>query len=191
MPVVLPTLVIAGCAGVAWAVRAARARAPAGHRRVAGAVAAVFGVLALVVPAAVATAPVAPRAPNWGSSRRCGRCARRCGRGTSWSAWTPGRANEWPQLIRGVCNHPAASFRGTPGGDTGTGGRAAGGAADPFGGRTPGAAGRQRRRQPHRSRPDPGPGDAAAHHGGSAHADPPAGRRRPAGRRCLARRAGR
>jgi hypothetical protein len=116
VPVVLPTLVIAGCAGVAWAVRAARARAPAGHRRVAGAVAAVFGVLALVVPAAVATAPVATARTELGELAAVRQVCAALRPGDVVVSVDARARNEWPQLIRGVCNHPAASFRGTPGG---------------------------------------------------------------------------
>jgi hypothetical protein len=113
VPVVLPLVAIAATGAAAWCARRARRRLPATLL-----VAVIVVALAvLLVPPAVATAPVAGRRTEVGEP---GAVAAVC------SALRPGdvvlavdgapdgrdgrSANEWPQLVRGVCGHPAGAL---------------------------------------------------------------------------------
>ncbi|HET9656053.1 MAG TPA: hypothetical protein VFP72_11910 [Kineosporiaceae bacterium] len=112
VPVLLPTFVLAATGVTAWAVRAARRRLPATLL----VLAAVTGCVALVAPPLLATAPMAAQRTEAGE---LGAVATVC------AALRPGDVvvavdnrgfNEWPQVIRGVCGHPAATLQdaGTP-----------------------------------------------------------------------------
>jgi hypothetical protein len=107
VPVLLPTIVIAATAVVAWSVRWAQRRLPATLL----VLATVTGVVALFGPPLVATAPLATQRTEAGE---LGVVRSVC------AALRPGDAvvavdnrgfNEWPQVVRGVCGHPAASLR--------------------------------------------------------------------------------
>ena len=112
--VVLPTVVTAAVAAVAWAVRTARRRAPAPVL----ALVAVVGVAALLVPASVTTARVAglatERGEPWVVDAVCaalhpGDAVVALGGGDLDGG--PDRStNEWPQVIRGVCGRPSAAL---------------------------------------------------------------------------------
>jgi hypothetical protein len=120
VPVVLPTVVVAACAGVAWAVRTVRARAPAGWsgpgRTVAAGAVAALGALVLVIPAATATAPVARSRTEQGEPAAVRQVCAALRPGDVVIGVDTRARNEWPQAIRGVCGRPAGSFTRTPGG---------------------------------------------------------------------------
>jgi hypothetical protein len=107
VPVLLPTFVIVGTGVTAVSVRWARRRLPATLLVTAVAT----GVIALFGPPLVATAPLAGQRTEAGE---LGVVRSVCG------ALAPGDAvvaidnrgfNEWPQVVRGVCDHPAASLQ--------------------------------------------------------------------------------
>ncbi|MGZ4602341.1 MAG: hypothetical protein ACXV0U_01950 [Kineosporiaceae bacterium] len=110
--VVLPTIVIAAVAAVAWIVRAARRRAPAPLL----ALAAVAGVAVLVVPPAWTTAPVALLSTERGEPQAANAVCAALHPGDAVVALGGGDAdggpdrstNEWPQVVRGVCGLPSA-----------------------------------------------------------------------------------
>ncbi len=109
---VLPSVVLAAVAAVAWAVRKARRRAPAPVF----VLTAVAGVAVLVVPPLLATVPVAGSATERGEARAV---ADVCAGLTpsdvvvalpSAAGGSTRATNEWPQVVRGVCGVPAASL---------------------------------------------------------------------------------
>lgn len=109
VPLVLPTLVIAAAAALAWAARTARRRwsAPVLIATV------VVGAASLPVPALLATLPVAGPAARTergepGAVRSVCAALRP---DDAVLALDARAANEWPQVIRGVCGVPAASIR--------------------------------------------------------------------------------
>jgi hypothetical protein len=112
--VVLPTIAVAAVAAVAWVVRTLRRRAPAPLFPLA----AVAGVAALLVPAAAASAPVRGVATERGEP---GAVAALCASlepqdvvvavsGGDDDGGEDRSTNEWPQVVRGVCGHPALSL---------------------------------------------------------------------------------
>jgi hypothetical protein len=117
---VLPTIVLAALAAVAWTVRTARRRAPASVFALAG----VFGVAVLLVPPAASTGPVALTATERGEPAAADAvCAALqpqdvvVALGSGNKDGGPDRAtNEWPQLVRGVCGRPAGSLLTPPDG---------------------------------------------------------------------------
>lgn len=106
--VVLPVLVLLATAAVAEGVRLARRRSSAPVLVTAG----VGGCLLLLVPPLVATWPVATQRTEQGQLRAVQQV---CGalRGGDVVLAVDERARlEWPQVLRGVCDVPAASLRG-------------------------------------------------------------------------------
>jgi hypothetical protein len=110
---VLPTLVIAATAAVAFVVRWARRRAPA-WALVAITVAAIASML---VPPAVSVAPLAAAHTETGEPAAVAAVCARLGPGdavVTVDATADGTgqrsANEWVQVIRGVCDRPAAAL---------------------------------------------------------------------------------
>lgn len=110
VPVVLPLVVLAAVAAVTAATRLARARWPAWLF----ATVPVVGSVALLVPAWLGTAGVAGERTEVGELA-AGRalCARLRPGDVVVGVDTRAR-NEWPQLVRGLCGYPAASFAGPP-----------------------------------------------------------------------------
>lgn len=109
--VVLPTVVLAATAGLAWAVRRVRGRArPAVRRRVVPLVAG-GGLLVLCVPAALATAPVAWQHTERGERQAQEAVCSALGPDDVVLTLDSRSTNEWPQVIRGVCGNPAAVIR--------------------------------------------------------------------------------
>ncbi len=104
VPVVLPTVVIAAVAAVAWAVGLARRRLPA---TLLVAVAAV-GVAAVTVPALLATAPFAGQRTERGEPAAVAALCRALGPKDVVLAVDARGANEWPQVVRGPCGRPSA-----------------------------------------------------------------------------------
>jgi hypothetical protein len=112
--VVLPTVVLAALAGVAWAVRRLRRRAPAGLFPTA----AVLGGAALLVPAWWATAAVAGVATERGEPAAAASvCASLQPQdvvvtvnGGDDDGGGDRSTNEWPPVVRGVCGHPTLSL---------------------------------------------------------------------------------
>ena len=107
VPVLLPTFVIAATAPVAWAVRTARRRMPV--TLLLGV--AIVGIGLMLVPPLYASLSLATRRTEQGELGAVGAlCA----------ALQPGDVvvtvdnrgfNEWTQVVRGVCGHPAATLQ--------------------------------------------------------------------------------
>lgn len=108
--VVLPSVVLASVAGLAWAVRRVRHNRRAVHRWAAPTLAGI-GSLALVVPPIIATAPVATQRTELGELRAQREVCAALQPGDVVLAVDSRAINEWPQVIRGVCGHPAAVVR--------------------------------------------------------------------------------
>jgi hypothetical protein len=114
--VVLPTVVLAAVAGIAWAVRTLRTRVPVPVFPLA----AVAGAAALVVPAWSGTAPVATLSTERGeptavatvcASLRPDDVLVALGGGDDDGSGGADRGtDEWPQVVRGVCGHPMLSL---------------------------------------------------------------------------------
>jgi hypothetical protein len=115
VPVVLPLLVLAAVAAVAWSARSAAASP--WRRSVAGPVVAVVGVAALVVPAWLGTAAVATSRTEQGELAAVRTVCDRLRDGDAVVALDPRGSNEWPQVLRGMCGVPAASVRVVGAGD--------------------------------------------------------------------------
>ena len=104
--VVLPTVVIAAVAGVAWAVRRARDRNP-GER----AAVAVLGVAAVLLPAALVSVPDGGRTERGELDAVRRVCGRLQPHDTVLVVGSRG-TEEWPQALRGICAVPAAGVTG-------------------------------------------------------------------------------
>jgi hypothetical protein len=109
---VLPTIVLAAVAAVAWTVRTTRRRAPASVLVLTG----VAGVAALLLPAAVTTGPVAGLSTERGEVQAVDAvCAALQPRDVlvalgSVQGGTDRSTNEFPQVVRGVCDRPTAAL---------------------------------------------------------------------------------
>jgi len=113
VPVVLPVVVL--LATSALASLGASRKAPWGHLvkqvRGIGVVIAVVGVGLLAVPAALATWPVAGQRTERGEVAALGRACAAFG-ALDTAVLVDGRAaNEWPQVLRGVCGVPSVVVR--------------------------------------------------------------------------------
>lgn len=107
VPLVLPTMVIAAGLAAAWVSRIARRRWSASL---------LLGVLTLVavsmlVPPALATAPVAGDRTEKGELDAVHKVCDQLSPGDAVLAVDNRTANEWPQVVRGVCDLPAASIK--------------------------------------------------------------------------------
>jgi hypothetical protein len=109
VPVVLPAVVIAAVAAVAWLAR--RVAGTDRKRRVAGTAAVVAAVAALVVPVWLGTAAVAAKGTEAGELAAVRAVCDRLGPDDVVLALDPRGSNEWPQVVRGMCGRPAASVR--------------------------------------------------------------------------------
>jgi hypothetical protein len=107
VPLVLPTIVIAAGAAVAVAVRFARRRWPASLL----VVVILTAVVVMLVPPALATAPVASESTERGEPAAVRRVCDQLEPGDVVLAVDSRGANEWPQVVRGVCGVPAASIK--------------------------------------------------------------------------------
>ncbi len=107
VPIVLPVFGLGATAALAWLVR--WLNDIRGSARAAGTVA-VIGVAALLVPAGLATAPVATAATERGELAAVGQVCAALRPGDAVLAIDNRAANEWPQVIRGICGRPAASI---------------------------------------------------------------------------------
>jgi hypothetical protein len=110
VPVLLPVVVLAAVAGLARVTALARARWSAGLFAAVPAV----GVVALLVPAWLGTAGVATARTEQGQLAAARAVCARLGSGDVVVGLDTRARNEWPQLIRGLCGRPAASFAGPP-----------------------------------------------------------------------------
>jgi hypothetical protein len=113
VPLVLPTVVIAAGAAVAWIGRLARRRWPASL--LIGVVAA--AVLSMLVPPWLATEPVAGQRTEQGELAAVRTVCDQLKPGDVVLAVDNRAANEWPQVVRGVCDRPSASIKVTLPGD--------------------------------------------------------------------------
>lgn len=107
VPVVLPVVVLAATAASAAAFRWARRRTPATLL----AAVAVLGVAALLVPPLLATRPLAGLRTERGETGAVATVCAALRPGDVVLAVDPRAANEWPQVVRGVCGYPAAVLR--------------------------------------------------------------------------------
>jgi hypothetical protein len=107
VPLVLPTLVLAAGAAAGWVSRIARRRWSA-SLLLTVLVAAAAGML---VPAALATAPVAGDRTEQGELDAVHQVCDQLEPNDVVLAVDNRTANEWPQLVRGVCDRPAASIK--------------------------------------------------------------------------------
>jgi hypothetical protein len=107
VPVVLPAFVLAAVAAAAWVARRVASR----HRFAAPAVA-VAAALALAVPAGIGTAALAGSGLAGTEGGELAAVRQVCdalGPDDVVVALDPRGANEWPQVLRGMCGVPAAS----------------------------------------------------------------------------------
>jgi hypothetical protein len=111
--VVLPTVVLASVAGLAWLVRRLRHRSGRGAR-VLSRFAVAAGCLALLVPPALGTASVAGRRTEQGELRAQREVCSALRPGDVVLAVDSRAINEWPQVVRGVCDHPVGVIRADP-----------------------------------------------------------------------------
>jgi hypothetical protein len=107
VPLVLPTVVIAAGAAVAWVGRFARRRWPASL---------LFGVLAtaaasMLLPPWLATAPVASKGTEQGEANAVRQVCDRLRPGDAVVAVDGRASDEWVQVIRGVCGRPSAAVK--------------------------------------------------------------------------------
>jgi hypothetical protein len=107
VPLVLPTLVIAAGAAAAWSGRIARRRWPASLLLAVLAV----GAVGMLLPAWLATAPVAGDRTERGELAAVRSLCAQLEPGEAVLAVDNRTSNEWPQLVRGVCDRPAASIK--------------------------------------------------------------------------------
>lgn len=107
VPLVLPTLVVAAGAAAAWVGRLARRRWPASLLLAVLAAAAV----SMVLPPWLATAPVAGDRTERGELAAVDSVCAQLKPGDAVLAVDNRTSNEWPQLIRGVCDVPAATLK--------------------------------------------------------------------------------
>jgi len=106
VPLVLPTFVIAAGAAAAWAGRIARRRWPASLLLSVLVVAAV-GIL---LPSVLATAPVAGDRTERGELTAVRKVCDQLQPGDAVLTVDNRASNEWPQVVRGVCDLPAATI---------------------------------------------------------------------------------
>ena len=107
VPVVLPVVVLAATAAAATAFRRARRRMPATlFAGVAG-----VGVAALLVPPLLATWPLGGLRTERGETAAVARVCAALGPRDVVLAVDARAANEWPQVVRGVCDRPAGVLR--------------------------------------------------------------------------------
>jgi hypothetical protein len=107
VPLVLPTMVIAAGAAVAWVGRIARRRWPASLLLAVLATAAV----GMLLPPALATAPVAGDRTEAGELNAVRTVCAALRPNDVVLAIDTRTWNEWPQLVRGVCDRPSASLK--------------------------------------------------------------------------------
>ena len=112
VPVVLPAVVIAATAAVAWLTPSARdlvrGRGAAPRTVLAARAVAVAGVVAVVLPALLATWPVATDRTERGQLAAVRTVCRSLGPRDAVLVLDNRGRNEWPQVIRGVCDRPVA-----------------------------------------------------------------------------------
>lgn len=106
VPVLLPAFVIAATAVVAWTTRWARRRLPATLL----VAVTVIGVVALVAPPLLATVPLRAQRTERAEPSAVRRVCSALQPGDVVVAVDARGYDEWPQVIRGVCGHPAASL---------------------------------------------------------------------------------
>jgi hypothetical protein len=106
-PVVLPVVVLAATATAAAAFRWARRRMPA----TVFAGVAVVGAAALLVPPVLATSPLAGLRTERGEVAAVAGVCAALRPGDVVLAVDPRGTNEWPQVVRGVCDRPAGVLR--------------------------------------------------------------------------------
>jgi hypothetical protein len=104
--VLLPTFLLAAVAAVAWCLRWARRRLPASALTSATVVAGT----ALAVPLLVGSGPFAIQHTEAGQVEVATQVCDALSPGDVVLAVDSRGANEWPQVIRGVCGHPAATM---------------------------------------------------------------------------------
>jgi hypothetical protein len=107
VPLVLPTLVIAAGAAAAWVSRIARRRWSAPLLLAVLAVA----VVSMLLPPWLATAPVAGDRTELGELAAVDQICGQLTPGDAVLAVDNRTSNEWPQVVRGVCDRPAASIK--------------------------------------------------------------------------------
>ncbi|GAB3246156.1 hypothetical protein [Kineosporia babensis] len=114
VPVVIPALVLAATAAAAWIARRALRRWTA--TALTGVIAA--AVVIMLVPPALATLPIAGQRTEKGQVAAAEKVCAALGEKDVVVALDNRAANEWPQVIRGFCDRPAASVRITDIDDT-------------------------------------------------------------------------
>ena len=114
VPVVIPAFVIAGTAAAAWLTRRAMRRWPA--TALTGVMA--IAVVVMLVPPFLATEPVADQRTEQGEVAAVEKVCAALGPTDVVVALDNRAANEWPQVVRGVCDRPASSLRITDIDDT-------------------------------------------------------------------------
>ncbi|GLY28460.1 hypothetical protein [Kineosporia sp. NBRC 101731] len=107
VPVVIPAFVIAATAAAAWVSRRALHRWPA--TALTGVVA--VAVVVMVLPPGLATRPVAGQRTETGEVAAVEAVCAALGANDVVLALDNRAANEWPQVVRGSCDRPAASVR--------------------------------------------------------------------------------
>jgi hypothetical protein len=107
VPVLLPTFVIAATATVAWAVRTARRRMPA--TLLLGV--AIVGVALMLVPPLYASLPLATQRTEQGELGAVSSLCAELQPGDVVVTVDNRGFNEWTQVVRGVCGHPAATLQ--------------------------------------------------------------------------------
>jgi hypothetical protein len=110
VPVVLPLVLLAAVALLARLTSLARARWSAGLFVAVP----VAGTVALLVPVWLGTAGVAVERTELGEPAAGRQLCARLRPGDVVVGVDTRARNEWPQLVRGLCGHPAASFAGPP-----------------------------------------------------------------------------
>ncbi|GAB6900995.1 hypothetical protein [Kineosporia succinea] len=109
VPVVIPALVVAATATAAWVSRRALRRWPA--PALVAVVAA--SVVVMVLPPWLATQPVAGQRTEQGQIAAAEKVCAHLGPRDVVVALDDRAANEWPQVVRGLCDRPASSVRVT------------------------------------------------------------------------------
>ncbi|HKG50490.1 MAG TPA: hypothetical protein VKB14_08625 [Actinomycetales bacterium] len=107
VPVVLPATVLLACAAVAGLTRAVRAR----RGGLAARVVAGCGAAVLLVPPALATLPVATERTERGEVAAVHQACAALGPADTAVLVGSRAANEWPQVLRGVCGVPTVVLR--------------------------------------------------------------------------------
>jgi hypothetical protein len=104
---VIPAFIIAGTAAAAWLTRRAMRRWPA--TALTGVIA--VAVVVMLVPPFLATEPVAGRRTEQGEVAAVEKVCAALGPNDVVVALDNRAANEWPQVVRGVCDRPSSSLR--------------------------------------------------------------------------------